>query len=72
MGRLVIIKEQSNEFFKKAEDYDKFWSQLSEAMPVEAQVTELCLAQGVLKDAQQKLFETQTLLSEQQKIRERL
>nr|GMC56575.1 uncharacterized protein LOC109157601 [Ipomoea batatas] len=62
------LAESSNEFFKKAEDYDKIWSQLSEPMPVEAQVTELCLAQGVLKDAQQKLSETQTLLSEQQKI----
>nr|GLL19524.1 uncharacterized protein LOC109157601 [Ipomoea trifida] len=42
----------------------------SEAMPVETQAAELCLAQSALKDAQQKLSETHTLLSEKQKILE--
>nr|GMC46301.1 uncharacterized protein LOC109157601 [Ipomoea batatas] len=67
---LSSLENRVDRLFKKAEDYDKIWSQLSEAMPVEAQVMELCLAQGVLKDAQQKLSKTQTLLSEQQKILE--
>nr|GMC48795.1 Glycerate dehydrogenase HPR, peroxisomal [Ipomoea batatas] len=67
---LSSLKDRVGELFKKAEDYDKIWSQPSEMIPVEAQVMELCLAQGVLKDAQQKLSETQTLLSEQQKILE--
>nr|GMC52840.1 ABC transporter G family member 11 [Ipomoea batatas] len=65
---LSSLKDRVDELFKKAEDYDKIWSQPSETIPVEAQVMELCIAQGVLKDAQQKLSETQTLLSEQQKI----
>nr|GMD23921.1 ABC transporter G family member 11 [Ipomoea batatas] len=67
---LSSLENRVDVFFKKAEDYDKIRSQHSEAMPVETQVMELCLAQNALKDAQQKLSETQTLLSEKQKILE--
>nr|GMC87305.1 uncharacterized protein LOC109157601 [Ipomoea batatas] len=67
---LSILEKRVDAFFKKAEHYDKIRSQLSQAMPVETQVAELCLAQGVLKEAQQKLSQTQTLLLEQRKILE--
>nr|GMC63294.1 ABC transporter G family member 11 [Ipomoea batatas] len=67
---LSSLENRVDEFFKKAKNYDKIRSQLSEAMPVEARVAKLCLAQGALKDAQQKLSETQTLLSEKQTILE--
>nr|GMD50541.1 uncharacterized protein LOC109157601 [Ipomoea batatas] len=67
---LSSLENRVDVFFKKAEDYDKIRSKHLEAMPVETQVAELCLAQNALKDAQQKLSETQTLLSEKQKILE--
>nr|GLL19872.1 uncharacterized protein LOC109157601 [Ipomoea trifida] len=67
---LSSLENRVDVFFKKAQDYDKIRSKHSEAMPVETQVAELCLAQSALKDAQQKLSETQTLLSEKQKILE--
>nr|GMC68222.1 ABC transporter G family member 11 [Ipomoea batatas] len=67
---LSSLENRVDVFFKKVQDYDKIRSKHSEAMPVETQVAELCLAQSALKDAQQKLSETQTLLSEKQKILE--
>ncbi|XP_019161000.1 PREDICTED: uncharacterized protein LOC109157601 [Ipomoea nil] len=71
MGRdgvdLSTLKQRVAEFFKKAKDYDRVRSQLSNALSVETQAPKLVLTQGVHIEAQQKRSQTEALLLDQQK-----